>query len=545
MKNRKRNRALFAWLLIVVMMLTPLGAWAADEPAGTSVQPAASTKFQASHASEMAAQIGVLVGDGQGVNDAYLAKTTTRLQAAIVLLKLLGKHEEAVAYKGAGIFSDASSVAASMRPVLAYLKNHPELGWKGTGGGKFSPNAPVTAQQLYKVMLESLSYVAGTDFDYADTLRFAASKGLSRAAEAAPFTNRSLALALLETLQAAPKNGTKPLGDVLADKRLLSAEHAALLKGLRIDLRKAADGSTYFTDGKGMALYLFTKDMLELDSCVGGCLQAWPVFGADQLLLADELDSKDFGAFVRKDGLKQITYKGWPLYYYQKDQKPGDVTGEGVGKVWYLIKQPFYTVTLGTHAELGNYLVDSKGLALYYFDKDPKGATVCFGDCLKNWPVFYTEKPVVPSGLKAEDFGEIVRPDGGKQTTYKGYPLYYWIKDTKRGDTTGQNVGKVWFVVNPEKFDGNAAEKAGVTRETVEMKNYAFSKTDITVKAGTVITFVNRDKDRHNVHFADESVRTPLLGEGESVTLKLDKPGVYEFYCDPHKDHMKGKITVQ
>jgi predicted lipoprotein with Yx(FWY)xxD motif len=539
MRMKKGIRFWLAGLLTVLLMTAPVMTWAANEPSS-----GAASDLKVSHASELAAQMGLLFGDGEGVTDVYLAKKTTRVQGAIIMLRLLGKDKEAKAFKGKDNFSDALSVGSAIRPVLAYLKSHPELGWKGTGGSKFSPNAPITAQQIYKVMLESLSYVAGKDFDYADTLAFAASKGLSRAANASPFTNRDLAAAMMETLQAAPDGG-KPLVQRLVDSKVIAADKAALLDGKRIDLRKTADGSVYFTDGKGMALYLFTKDMLDLNTCVGDCLKAWPVYSSDQLLLADGLESRDFGSFIRADGLKQITYKGWPLYYWNKDQKPGDISGEGVGKVWYLIKQPFYSVTLGTQAQLGNYLVDSKGMALYYFDKDPKSATVCFGECLKAWPAFYTEKPVVPSGLKADDFGEIIRPDGGKQTTYKGYPLYYWFKDTKRGDTTGQNVGKVWFVVNPDKFDGTTVEKAGVARETIEIKNYAFSKTDVTVKAGSVITFINRDKEKHNVTFVDGSVKTPLIGEGESVTLKLDKAGTYEFYCEPHKDHMKGKITVQ
>jgi predicted lipoprotein with Yx(FWY)xxD motif/plastocyanin len=559
MRIKMRTTGLLAIVLGFGMSLAPFGAWAAAEQTTAGSSPPASAanwSFTASHASEVAAQMGVLLGDADGVTDEYLAKTTTRLQGAIMTLRLLGKEHEAQTYTGTDNFADADSVGSSIRPVLAYLKNHPELGWNGSGGGKFAPNQPITAQQVYKVMLESLSYHTGTDFQYADTLTFAASKGLNRAAEAVPFTNRHLAAALIETLQSSP-DGMKPLVESLVAKNVVSADKAALVAGARIDLRKTADGSLYFTDGKGMALYLYTKDMADLNTCVGQCLSAWPVFGADHLLLADGLDSKDFGAFVRTDGLKQITFKGWPLYYWVKDLKPGDVSGEGVGKVWYLIKQPFYTVTLGTDPKLGSHLVDKNGMSLYYFDKDPKGSSVCTGDCLKNWPAFHADTPVVPSGLKAEDFGEMTRSNGTKQTTFKGYPLYYWIKDMKRGDVTGQDIGKVWFVVNPETFAGTTAEKTApgptttttvptaATKVTIEMKNYSFSKTDVTVKAGTTIEFVNRDDDKHNAVATDGSFKIALLGKGESATIQLDKPGTYEFYCEPHKDHMKGKITVQ
>jgi predicted lipoprotein with Yx(FWY)xxD motif len=54
--------------------------------------------------------------------------------------------------------------------------------------------------------------------------------------------------------------------------------------------------------------------------------------------------------------------------------------------------------------------------------------------------------------LNPADFGTIKRDDGTLQATYKGFPLYYWVKDLKRGDTTGQDVGKVWYVIDPAKF---------------------------------------------------------------------------------------------
>ena len=51
-----------------------------------------------------------------------------------------------------------------------------------------------------------------------------------------------------------------------------------------------------------------------------------------------------------------------------------------------------------------------------------------------------------------EDFGTITREDGEKQTTFRGYPLYYWVNDNGAGDTTGNGVKGVWFVVNPDDF---------------------------------------------------------------------------------------------
>jgi predicted lipoprotein with Yx(FWY)xxD motif len=539
-RMNKGSRWILSVGLVLALALTPLTALAEGEGAGTST-------VQTATAADTVTQLGILLGDGQGVTEAYLVKTSTRLQAAILFLRLIGKEQEALEFKGTDNFADADKAGNTTRPVLAYLKSHPELGWSGTGGGRFEPTANITSQQLYKVMLESLRYSTGMDFTYADTLKFALTQGLYRAAAATPFTNRDLAVALTETLQALPKSTSQTLLHELVEKKVIAADQAVLLEGQRIDIHKTADGSSYLTDGKGMSLYLYTKDMADLSTCQGACLTNWPIFYSDQLLLSDNLNAKDFGSFTRTDGAKQLTYKGWPLYYFLKDLKSGDVNGEGAGNVWFLIKQPFYSIGLGTDAKLGkgNYLVDSNGVTLYYFDKDPSGSSVCTGDCLTKWPVFHTDSVVIPKGLKKDDFGEINRTDGSKQTTFKGYPLYYYVQDVKRGDTKGQSVGNVWFVVNPETFAGTTTGNAVPAKVTIEMKGYQFSQTELTVKAGTTIEFKNMDDVEHNAVATDGSFKIPLIKKGESATIKLDKPGIYEYFCEPHKEHMTGKIIVQ
>jgi predicted lipoprotein with Yx(FWY)xxD motif/cytochrome c5 len=105
-----------------------------------------------------------------------------------------------------------------------------------------------------------------------------------------------------------------------------------------------------------------------------------------------------------------------------------------------------------TNANLGTYLVDGKGMTLYYTTKDTPGQSNITGATLANWPVFYSSNIVIPSSLNAADFGSITRTDGSMQTTFRGYPLYYFIRDTAAGNTNGQGVGGIWFVVNPANF---------------------------------------------------------------------------------------------
>lgn len=107
------------------------------------------------------------------------------------------------------------------------------------------------------------------------------------------------------------------------------------------------------------------------------------------------------------------------------------------------------SVTIAKKEGIGNYLVDSKAMTLYYFKKDSVGKSVCANDCLAKWPVFYMEKPTASKDLNTNDFGVIMRDDGKKQTTFRGMPVYYFFKDAKPGDTSGQGVGNVWYVIDP------------------------------------------------------------------------------------------------
>ncbi|MCE8428247.1 MAG: hypothetical protein J5U19_07675 [Candidatus Methanoperedens sp.] len=108
------------------------------------------------------------------------------------------------------------------------------------------------------------------------------------------------------------------------------------------------------------------------------------------------------------------------------------------------IEQP--TIKLSS----GNYIEDDKGITLYLSTKDVMGDSKCTGNCLNSWPVFYQENITIPSGLISSDFGTITRDDGKKQTTYKGWPLYYFSSDVNPGDIKGEGVNKVWFVAKPD-----------------------------------------------------------------------------------------------
>jgi predicted lipoprotein with Yx(FWY)xxD motif len=101
---------------------------------------------------------------------------------------------------------------------------------------------------------------------------------------------------------------------------------------------------------------------------------------------------------------------------------------------------------------VGTYLADAKGMTLYSFRKDAPGKSACAGPCVDKWPIYFREKVKAGKGLSDGDFGTITREDGKKQSTFRGYPLYYWMGDKAKGDTNGQGVANVWYVIDPANF---------------------------------------------------------------------------------------------
>ncbi len=229
---------------------------------------------------------------------------------------------------------------------------------------------------------------------------------------------------------------------------------------------------------KGMTLYMFTKDAPNQSNCNADCLAKWPpLLTQGNPTLGEGVDASLVGTASLPDGSKIVTYNKMPLYYWVKDTKAGDTTGQGVGSVWYVVSpdgkvidtdtssaapapaattapapaaaEP--TISVATDAKLGKILVGDKGMTLYMFTKDGPNQSNCNADCLAKWPPLLTQgSPTLGAGVDAALIGTATLPDGSKIVTYNKMPLYYWVKDTKAGDTTGQGVGSVWFVVSPD-----------------------------------------------------------------------------------------------
>jgi len=210
-------------------------------------------------------------------------------------------------------------------------------------------------------------------------------------------------------------------------------------------------------DSNDRTLYIFTKDTKDTSNCYDKCAQAWPpLLSSSQVTVTGTLDGSLLGSTQRKDGTTQVTFNHWPLYYYAADQNAGDTNGQAVGNVWWVLSgegniiRPA-AVHIVTVSGVGEYLVDANGFTLYIFTKDSTGATTCYGKCEAAWPpLLTTGAPTAGDGADATLLGTLTRKDGSMQVTYGGLPLYYFAADQKAGDTKGQGVGSVWYIVGPK-----------------------------------------------------------------------------------------------
>ncbi|MEP6506016.1 MAG: hypothetical protein ABJD97_21960 [Betaproteobacteria bacterium] len=98
----------------------------------------------------------------------------------------------------------------------------------------------------------------------------------------------------------------------------------------------AAPANGVLATPAGATVYTFDKDAAGSgkSACNGPCAQAWPPLAAQ----ASDAASGDWTIVTRDDGAKQWAYKGWPLYTFSKDAKPGDTTGDNFKNVWHVVK---------------------------------------------------------------------------------------------------------------------------------------------------------------------------------------------------------------
>jgi len=120
-----------------------------------------------------------------------------------------------------------------------------------------------------------------------------------------------------------------------------SQSKATALSKATLSVGNSRYGRVLF-DGKGRALYGFTRDRRGGPSrCYGDCARAWPVYYKSGAVRAGAgVKQRLIGTTKRKNGRLQVTYNGWPLYYYVHDTQPGQITCQNVveyGGTWLVV----------------------------------------------------------------------------------------------------------------------------------------------------------------------------------------------------------------
>lgn len=101
--------------------------------------------------------------------------------------------------------------------------------------------------------------------------------------------------------------------------------------------------------------------------------------------------------------------------------------------------------TMTVETGIGPVLAGGNGMTLYTFRKDTDGQSNCYDACASAWPPFIAKAGATADG----NFGLIQRKTGERQWAKDGKPLYFWVKDTKKGDTTGHGFKDIWDAARP------------------------------------------------------------------------------------------------
>jgi predicted lipoprotein with Yx(FWY)xxD motif len=117
------------------------------------------------------------------------------------------------------------------------------------------------------------------------------------------------------------------------------------------------------------------------------------------------------------------------------------------------------TVATTDNADFGTILTDAQGNTLYLFEQDQGTKTSCTTGCSSTWPALTaTGQPTGGDGVDASLLGVAKQADGSMQVTYNGHLVYRYSGDTAAGQTNGEGIGGVWFVVSSA---GDAVQQAG------------------------------------------------------------------------------------
>jgi predicted lipoprotein with Yx(FWY)xxD motif len=255
------------------------------------------------------------------------------------------------------------------------------------------------------------------------------------------------------------------------------------------------------TDADGRTLYGFASDKNGTSTCYDKCAASWPPMVAQGNPAPGQgLEASRLGLTPRNDGTQQVTYNNWPLYYFAGDQAPGQTKGQGLKGVWYVVSAnglvrsapgqaqgQGYSAAKATWVKLaqsprfGAILTDGKGRTLYAFAPDKGGTSRCYLQCTTTWPPLASQgEPKAGQGLDQSLLTVKARNDGKQQLLYRNWPLYYFAGDQAPGQTKGQGLKGIWWLIGPSGLVKAQASQAsggsggGATGTTTGSGGYGY-----------------------------------------------------------------------
>ncbi|MSQ25248.1 MAG: hypothetical protein EXR49_03080 [Dehalococcoidia bacterium] len=222
-------------------------------------------------------------------------------------------------------------------------------------------------------------------------------------------------------------------------------------------------------------------------------------------------------------------------------------------------------VTTASFTGLGAIMTDGAGRALYIFDRDTPGVSACTGNCLNTWLVLppgtgsLTGSSAVTARLEV-----ITRPDGARQVTSNGMPLYYNVRDTAPGTALGAGVGGIWWTVRGDGTKVSVSLQPAPTATPVptvaptagggaararQSIIAGFGLETFSIRAGTSVVWKNLDPDPHTASSgansnADRRFESGVLEKDRSsAPILFATAGSFPYFCAIHTD-MRGTVTV-
>ncbi len=193
-------------------------------------------------------------------------------------------------------------------------------------------------------------------------------------------------------------------------------------------------------DNNGMTLYTSSADVDGKAMCSGDCAEGWVPLA----VAADAQASGDWTIVTRDDGSRMWAYKGKPVYTSVADKAAGEVMGDiknGFSIANDMATDAMISADIAMAAMMGTTAngaswVTTSGMALYNYELDADGKSLCNNDCAVTWPPLAASADAKASG----DLTVITRDDGSKMWALFGRPLYTFVDDKAAGDVTGDNV---------------------------------------------------------------------------------------------------------